>query len=205
DNGNMPRLETDSQKGLVTDVCLKRKIRNYVDLKKEGKPPFAIYMQEKAVLNNQHMLAYEALGIEPSPKKLPKEEEKAREITAWMCENFYDIRTFGAVMTTNVNAGQVRGPMQLTFARSIDPVVPLDVSITRVTITRPEDARVVSGDGDEQGGGKTTEMGRKALVPYGLYRAHGFFVPSFAERSGFDSEDLELFWMALQQMWDVDR
>jgi CRISPR-associated protein Csd2 len=121
-----------------------------------------------------------------------------------MCENFYDVRTFGAVMTTGVNAGQVRGPLQLTFARSIDPIVPLDISITRVAITKEEDTKTVTAEGEE-GSGKTTEMGRKALVPYGLYRGHGFFVPAFAARTGFDSDDLALFWQALQQMWDVDR
>jgi CRISPR-associated protein Csd2 len=121
-----------------------------------------------------------------------------------MCQNFYDIRTFGAVMTTGVNCGQVRGPVQLTFARSIDPVVPMDVTITRVTVTKPEDMQVVV---DEEGAvsGKQTEMGRKAIVPYGLYRTHGFFNPHFAQQTRFSDEDLELFWQALQQMWDFDR
>jgi CRISPR-associated protein Csd2 len=121
----------------------------------------------------------------------------------WMCDNFFDVRTFGAVMSTGVNAGQVRGPVQFTFARSIDPIVPLDVSITRVAITRPEDARTVTAEGEE--GGKRTEMGRKTLVPYGLYRMHGFVVPPFAKRTGFDGEDLAALWEALQLMWDLDR
>jgi CRISPR-associated protein Csd2 len=197
DNGNMPRLDTDSQKGLVTDVCLKRKIRNYVDLKKGGKPPFAIYMQEKAVLNNQHMLAYEALGIEPSPKKLPKEEEKAREITAWMCRNFYDIRTFGAVMTTDVNAGQVRGPVQLGFSQSIDPIVPQEITITRSSVTNARDAD------------KERTMGRKYIVPYGLYRGHGFVSANLAgdekKGTGFSEDDLCLLFDALVNMFEHDR
>src|ERR1051325_8878655 len=123
-----------------------------------------------------------------------------------MCANFYDIRMFGAVMTTGVNCGQVRGPVQLTFARSIDTIMPLDLSITRVAVTRPEDARVlVAEEGGAGRGGKQTEMGRKAIVPYGLYRAYGFFNPHFAARTGADAEDLALFWQALLQMWDVDR
>jgi CRISPR-associated protein Csd2 len=123
-----------------------------------------------------------------------------------MCQNFYDIRMFGAVMTTGVNCGQVRGPIQLTFARSIDPIVQLDLSITRVAITRTEDARVVvAEDGGEATGGKQTEMGRKAVVPYGLYRAYGFFNPYFARQSGADEEDLAVFWDALQRLWDMDR
>ncbi len=121
-----------------------------------------------------------------------------------MCENFYDIRVFGAVMTMGVNCGQVRGPVQLTFARSLDPIVPLDLSITRVAVTRPEDATVAVSD-EGQTTGKQTEMGRKALVPYGLYRAHGFFNPHFARQTGAGDEDLDLFWQALQQMWDHDR
>ena len=197
DNGNMPRLDTDSQKGLVTDVCLKRKIRNYVDLKKEGKPPFAIYMQEKAVLNNQHKLAYEALGVEPQPKKLPKAEEKAREITAWMCKNFFDIRTFGAVMTTDVNAGQVRGPVQLGFSQSIDPIVPQEITITRSSVTNVRDAD------------KERTMGRKYIVPYGLYRGHGFVSANLAgdekKGTGFSEEDLGLLFDALVNMFEHDR
>ncbi len=121
DAGNHPRLEPDTGKGLVTDVCLKRKVRNFVEMIKAGQPPHAIYMQERAVLNHQHRKAYEALGIKVEPKKLPREEGRARELTAWMCANFYDIRAFGAVMTTEVNCGQVRGPIQITFAQSIDP------------------------------------------------------------------------------------
>lgn len=203
DAGNLPRIDPETNQGLVTDVALKRKVRDWVDLARGHEERFKIYVQNKGdALNDLNQRAYTALGIKSTGSKQRREDVESTR--AWMCDNFYDIRTFGAVMTTNVNAGQVRGPLQMTFARSIDPIVPLDISITRVAITRPEDARVVSGDGDEQGG-KTTEMGRKALVPYGLYRGHGFFVPSFAARTGFSAEDLELFWTALQQMWDVDR
>ena len=177
DAGNLPRLDPETNKGLVTDVCLKRKIRNYVALEKENSPGFSIYMQEKSVLNNQHKKAYEALSVEPEAKKLPKEEAKAKELTAWMCKNFFDIRAFGAVMTTEVNAGQVRGPIQLAFASSVDPIVPMEVERT---------------------------MGRKHIVPYGLYRMHGFVSAKLAERTGFSEDDLELLWRALANMLEHD-
>lgn len=131
----MPRLDPETSKGLVTDVCLKRKIRNFIEMSYENEAGYEIYVKEKSVLNLQNKRAYEALGIESEAKKLPKEEAKAREITAWMCKNFFDIRTFGAVMTTEVNSGQVRGPVQLAFAQSIDPIIPLEVSITRMAVT----------------------------------------------------------------------
>jgi CRISPR-associated protein Csd2 len=193
DSGNMPRIEPESQKGLVTDVSLKRKVRNFVDMSKGGAPPHAIYMQERAVLNNLHKKAYEALGVKVEAKKLPKEDAKARELTAWMCGNFYDIRTFGAVMTTDVNCGQVRGPVQMTFGQSIDPIVPQEISITRSSVTNERDAD------------KERTMGRKHIVPYGLYRAHGFISASLAERTGFSEADLTLFWESLQNMLDHDR
>jgi CRISPR-associated protein Csd2 len=197
DNGNMPRFDIDSQKGLVTDVSLKRKVRNYIDLVKGGEPPYAIYMQERAVLNNQHKKAYDALGIKSDSKKLPKDEAKARELTAWMCANFYDIRAFGAVMTTEVNSGQVRGPIQMTFAQSIDPIVPQEISITRSSVTNERDAD------------KERTMGRKYIVPYGLYRSHGFISASLAgdktKGTGFSQEDLDLFFDALGNMFDHDR
>lgn len=193
DAGNMPRLDPETNQGLVTDVCLKRKIRNYVSLEQEGAPGHAIYMQEKSVLNNQHKQAYEALGIESEAKKLPKDEAKARELTAWMCKNFFDVRAFGAVMTTEVNAGQVRGPIQLGFATSIDPVLPLEVSITRMAVTHEKDLE------------KERTMGRKHIVPYGLYRAHGFISAKLAERTGFSEDDLELLWRALGNMFEHDR
>ena len=201
DAGNLPRLDPETNRGLVTDVCMKRKIRNYVNLEKENSAGYAIYMQEKAVLNNQHQKAWEALGIPPDAKeqykKLPKDEAKAREITAWMCGNFFDVRTFGAVMTTGTNAGQVRGPVQLAFATSIDPVVPLEISITRMAVTTEKEAEAQSGD--------NRTMGRKHIIPYGLYRAHGFISAKLAERTGFSSEDLDLFWRALINMFEHDR
>lgn len=197
DAGNLPRLDPETNRGLVTDVCLKRKIRNFVSLDKDDAPGHAIYMQEKAILNHQHRKAYEAIGIKPEDKKLPKDEAKAREITTWMCANFFDIRTFGAVMTTGINAGQVRGPIQMAFATSIDPVVPLEISITRMAVTTEKEAEAQSGD--------NRTMGRKHIIPYGLYRAHGFISAKLAERTGFSNEDLDLFWRALINMFEHDR
>ena len=197
DAGNLPRLDPETNCGLVTDVALKRKIRNFVTLDKDGAPGFAIYMQEKAVLNNQHKKAYDALEIKPEDKKLPKDEAKAREITAWMCANFFDVRTFGAVMTTGVNAGQVRGPVQLAFATSVEPVLPLEISITRMAVTTEKEAEAQSGD--------NRTMGRKHIVPYGLYRAHGFVSAKLAERTGFSDDDLKLVWNALINMFEHDR
>lgn len=201
DAGNLPRLDPETNKGLVTDVCLKRKIRNYVTLDKGDSEGFAIYMQEKAVLNDQHAIGRKAVGLEKETadelKKLPKDEAKARELTAWMCRNFFDIRAFGAVMTTGVNAGQVRGPVQLAFATSIDPVVPIEVSITRMAVTTRKEA-------DEQSGDNRT-MGRKHIIPYGLYRVHGFISAKLAERTGFSDEDLSLLWQSLINMFEHDR
>jgi len=193
DAGNLPRLDPETNQGLVTDVCLKRKIRNYVALEKEDDAGYAIYMQEKSVLNNQHKKAYDALDIKSEPKKLPKDEAKARELTAWMCKNFFDVRTFGAVMTTEVNSGQVRGPVQMAFASSIDPVVPMEVSITRMAVTNERDLE------------KERTMGRKHIIPYGLYRAHGYVSAKLAERTGFTEADLELLWRALINMFEHDR
>lgn len=193
DAGNLPRLDPETNQGLVTDVCLKRKIRNYVALEKDIDAGYAIYMQEKSVLNNQHKKAYDALDIKPEPKKLPKEVEKARALTEWMCKNFFDVRTFGAVMTTEVNSGQVRGPVQMAFASSIDPVVPMEVSITRMAVTNERDLE------------KERTMGRKHIIPYGLYRAHGYISAKLAERTGFSEDDLELLWRALINMFEHDR
>lgn len=193
DAGNLPRLDPETNQGLVTDVCLKRKIRNYVALEKEKDAGYAIYMQEKSVLNNQHKKAYEALKIKPEPKKLPKEPEKSRALTEWMCKNFFDVRTFGAVMTTEVNSGQVRGPVQMAFASSIDPVVPMEISITRMAVTHERDLE------------KERTMGRKHIIPYGLYRAHGYISAKLAERTGFAEGDLELLWRALINMFEHDR
>lgn len=192
DAGNMPRLDPETNQGLVTDVSLKRKIRNYVALEKGSSPGYNIYMQEKSVLNNQHKKAYEALDIKPETKKLPKDQAKARELTAWMCGNFFDVRTFGAVMTTEVNAGQVRGPVQMAFASSIEPIVPMEVSITRMAVTNEKDLE------------KERTMGRKHIVPYGLYRAHGYVSAKLAERTGFSEDDLALLWRALTNMFEHD-
>ena len=193
DSGNMPRLDPETNQGLVTDVALKRKVRNYVALVKEGQAGYGIYMQEKAVLNNIHKKAYDALNIESESKKLPKDEARAREITEWMCKNFFDVRSFGAVMTTEVNAGQVRGPIQFAFASSVDPIVPQEIAITRVAVTNARDAD------------KERTIGRKHIVPYGLYRVHGFISAKLAERSGFSENDLKLFWQALSNLFEHDR
>lgn len=189
----MPRIDPETGLGLVTDVCLKRKVRNYVELAKEGATGYRIYVQEKAVLNQRHQEAYTALSLKAEPKKLPKKAEDARAVTAWMCENFFDIRTFGAVMATEVNCGQVRGPVQLTFARSVEPVVPAEVSITRMAVTNEKDAN------------NERTMGRKFIVPYGLYRAEGFISVPLAEKTGFSDDDLVLLWDALINMFEHDR
>ena len=193
DAGNMPRLDPESSKGLVTDVCLKRKIRNFIETAYENEPGYEIYVKEKSVLNLQNKRAYEALGITPEAKKLPKDEAKAREITAWMCNNFFDIRSFGAVMTTEVNSGQVRGPVQLAFAQSLDPIVPLEISITRMAVTNEKDLE------------KERTMGRKHIVPYALYRVHGFISANLAAKTGFSDKDLQKLWQALQMMFEYDR
>lgn len=192
DAGNMPRLDPESSKGLVTDVCLKRKIRNFIELSCENEAGYEIYVKEKSVLNLQNKRAYEALGVEPEAKKLPKDEAKAREITAWMCKNFFDVRTFGAVMTTEVNSGQVRGAVQLAFAQSIDPIIPLEISITRMAVTNEKDLE------------KERTMGRKYIVPYALYRVHGFVSAKLAEKTGFGDDDLQKLWQALTLMFEHD-
>jgi len=194
DAGNMPRIDPETGNGLVTDVCLKRKIRNYVDIVKEAAPGFDIYVREGAVLNSQHQKAYDTLKIKSESKKLPKEQEEAKKLTAFMCQKFFDIRAFGAVMTTEVNCGQVRGPVQLGFARSIDPIVQQEVTITRMAVTSVKDAER-----------KDREMGRKHIVPYALYRVEGFISANLAQKTtGFSVEDLQLLWEALNNMFDHD-
>jgi len=203
DAGNLPRVDPETMQGLVTDVCLKRKVRNFVDMTVGSDEGMRIYVQNKGVaLNDLHQEAYDNLKIKSTGTKQNREEVEKTQ--SWMCKNFYDVRMFGAVMTTGVNCGQVRGPVQICFARSINQVVPLDVSITRVAITKSEDAKVVETEA-EATGGKRTEMGRKALIPYGLYKTYGFFTPHFAAETSVSENDLELFWSALQNMWDVDR
>jgi CRISPR-associated protein Csd2 len=199
DAGNMPRIDPETNFGLVTDVCLKRKIRNYVLLKHANKAPYRIYVQEKAVLNVYHEEAQKAVGVtgvkeEKKRKGTGDEVEKARQ---WMCANFYDVRTFGAVMSTGVNCGQVTGPVQVAFARSIDAVTPLEISITRMAVATEAEAEKQSGD--------NRTMGRKHIIPYGLYRAEGFISAHFAERTGFSDDDLKLFWEALANMFEHDR
>jgi CRISPR-associated protein Csd2 len=196
DAGNSPRIDPETGNGLVTDVCLKRKIRNFVCLAKPSVPGYDIYVKEKAVLNRQHQRAYDALGLKPDAKGAEKggQIDKAR---AWMCQTFFDIRMFGAVMSTEINCGQVRGPVQLAFARSVDPIAPLEQSITRMAVTTEKEA-------EKQEGGNRT-MGRKEIVPYGLYVAHGFISPHLAEDTGFSQEDLDLLWQALQFMFENDR
>ena len=190
DAGNLPRLDPETSQGLVTDVCLKRKVRNYVEMTREGKNPFEIYVREKAVLNLQHQRAHDAVGEQD------KKADKTRLAREWMCKNFFDVRTFGAVMSTGVNCGQVRGPVQLAFARSIDPIVPLDVSITRMAVATEAEAEKQEGD--------NRTMGRKSIVPYGLYRCHGFVSAPLAAQTGFSDEDLALLWESLTNMFDHD-
>ncbi|MEW6660767.1 MAG: type I-C CRISPR-associated protein Cas7/Csd2 [Thermodesulfobacteriota bacterium] len=203
DAGNLPRVDPETMQGLVTDVCLKRKVRDWVDATRGTEANFKIYVQNKGfALNALHRRAYEDLKIKPTGVKQKRPE--VEQTRAWMCRNFYDIRTFGAVMTTEVNCGQVRGPVQLTFARSVNPIIPLDLSITRVAVTKEQQVEFVETETGMEGG-KVTEMGRKALVPYGLYLGYGFINPHFAEQTGFSQEDLALFWEALTRMWDLDR
>ncbi len=199
DAGNLPRVDPETMQGLVTDVCLKRKVRDWVSLSRGTEERMKIYVEHRGILNQQHERAYTAIGKKSTGSK--QDRETINEARDWMCANFFDVRTFGAVMTTGVNCGQVQGPVQLTFARSVDPIIPLDLSITRVAVTRPEDTEV-----DEEGkGGKVTEMGRKAIVPYGLYVGYGFFTPFYAKDTGMNKEDLAVFWEALQHMWEIDR
>ncbi|TXT45510.1 MAG: CRISPR-associated protein [Spirochaetes bacterium] len=198
DAGNLPRIDAETGNGLVTDVCLKRKVRNYIGLLKNEQPPYEIYVKEKAILNNQNARAYQALGIDLSKDDgKRKGGDKVDEARVWMCKNFYDIRAFGAVMSIAINCGQVRGPIQITFARSVDQVIASEHSITRMAVATEAEA--------EKQGGDNRTMGRKFTVPYGLYRAHGFVSAPLAKQTGFSQEDLELFWEALQNMFDNDR
>lgn len=193
DAGNLPRFDPETGYGLVTDVCLKRKIRNHVSILMDGKPGYNIYIQEKAVLNETNKLAYKEYNLEPQKKKLPKKEEDAKKVTGWMCSNFFDVRAFGAVMTTEVNCGQVRGPVQLAFAKSVEPIFSQEISITRMAVTNIKDLE------------KERTMGRKHIVPYGLYMAKGFISAPLAAKTGFSDEDLQLLWNALSNMFEHDR
>ena len=200
DAGNMPRIDPETGYGLVTDVCLKRKIRNYVETVKEDEKGYGIYIREDVPLNRSDNKAFEYLGMDgKNTKDLKKKDPDADiKIRDFMCQNFYDIRTFGAVMTTfvkaSLNCGQVRGPVQIGFARSIDPIISQEVTITRVAITTEEDAAK-----------KSTEMGRKNIVPYALYRAEGYISANLARKvTGFSEEDLELLWDAIINMFEHD-
>jgi CRISPR-associated protein Csd2 len=201
DAGNSPRVDPETGLGLVSDVCLKRKIRNFVSLSKidpqTGAPEqgYDIYIKEKAVLNLQHKRAYEAKKLKLDAKGM----EKAGQISkaqAWMCQTFFDVRMFGAVMSTDINCGQVRGPVQLAFSRSVDPIMPLEQAITRMAVTTERESEAQAGD--------NRTMGRKAIVPYGLYVAHGFISPHLAADTGFSTRDLELLWQALINMFEHD-
>ncbi len=193
DAGNMPRVDPETSHGLVTDVCLKRKIRNYVELSKRCESPYEIYVREKAILTNTQKRAHQAVQDESAGDK-SKQISLARR---WMCDNFYDVRTFGAVMALKENnCGQVRGPVQLNFGRSIEQILPLEVTITRMAVATEREAESQSGD--------NRTMGRKHIVPYGLYRTEGYVSAPLAAQTGFSDPDLELLWEALVNMFDHD-
>ena len=200
DAGNLPRVDAETGRGLVTDVCLKRKVRNYVGIARGEAPPYEIYVKEKAILNKQNERAYIGIGAADllnGDDKKRKGGDKVDDARKWMCANFFDVRAFGAVMSTGINCGQVRGPVQLTFGRSVDPIVSLEHSITRMAVDTESEAETQGGD--------NRTMGRKFTVPYGLYVAHGFVSAHLAAQTGFSEEDLQLFWEALVNMFDHDR
>ncbi len=209
DAGNLPRIDPETSHGLVSDVSLKRKIRNYTELAKGDQPGYRIYVQEGAILNQRHREAYKAVRkddpkVDKDPKLNPKDEDEARAVTRFMCDNFFDVRAFGAVMSTGINAGQVRGPVQVTFASSLEKILPLEISITRMAATTEKE----KADRDKDGGDERTEnrtMGRKHIVPYGLYRAHIFINAKLAERTGFGEKDLAHLFEALKVMFEHDR
>ena len=196
DAGNLPRIDAETGEGLVTDVCIKRKVRNYVQVSKrteEGQEEgYDIFIKEKAILNNEIDKAHDDADV-----KAAKDKDKTAAARKFMCKNYYDIRTFGAVMSTGKNAGQVRGPIQITFARSADPIATAEHSITRVAVATPKEA--------ENQKGENHTMGRKATIPYGLYVCHGFISANLAKQTGFSEEDLKLFFEALKNMFDIDR
>lgn len=212
DAGNMPRLDPETNQGLVSDVCLKRKVRNYTELASNGDAGRAIYVRESAILNDQHRKAYRAVrpdakNIDTEKKLSPQSDAEAEAVRNWMCANFFDVRTFGAVMSTGINCGQVRGPVQLSFARSIEPIVPLEISITRMAATSEKEKKDRDKGDDAEGDDRRDNrtMGRKHIVPYGLYRAHGFISAKLAERTGFSEGDLDFFFEAVENMFEHDR
>jgi len=191
DGGNLPRIDPETGHGITTDVCLKRKVRNYVEIVHGDRPPNNIYIKEKAILTERRERAY------ASVEKVKDKSEKVSKAREWMCKNFFDVRTFGAVMSTKENnCGQVRGPVQFSFSRSVDPVVPLEATITRMAVETAGEAKKQEGD--------NRTMGRKAYIPYGLYRAHGFISAPLARQTEFSEEDLELLWQALLNMFEHD-
>jgi len=203
DAGNMPRLDPETNQGLVTDVCLKRKIRNYVEIAKRGLSPYEIYIREKAILNLTHERAHKECEKESGSeekadaKKRKGSGEDVEKARKWMCTNFYDVRTFGAVMSTgDKKCGQVRGPIQINFARSIDPIVPMEISITRMCVATEKEAEAQSGD--------NRTMGRKHIVPYGVYRTEGYISAHLAGQTGFSEDDLNLIWESLINMFEHD-
>lgn len=211
DAGNLPRLDPETNRGLVTDVCLKRKVRNFIQLAHAGEERYGVYVQEGAILNEQHRKAYVAVRPDDAKAKTdaklsPKDNAEENAVRKFMCDNFFDVRTFGAVMGTSINCGQVRGPVQFNFAQSIDPVLPLEISITRMAATTEKDAGKNKGEeaeADKRRDNRT--MGRKHIIPYGLYRAHGYVSAHLAKETGFNQDDLESLWTALENMFDHDR
>jgi len=209
DAGNMPRLDPETNHGLVSDVCLKRKVRNYVEFAKDGKAGFNIYVQEGSVLNEKHREAYKALRpdntkVAKEAKLNPQNDDEAKKLRDFMCQNFFDVRTFGAVMSTGINCGQVRGPIQMSFAQSIEPIVPMEISITRMAATSEKEKKErLEGDDNERTENRT--MGRKHIVPYGLYQAHGFVSAKLSERTSFSETDLHLLFEAVENMFEHDR
>jgi len=199
DAGNMPRIDPETNFGIVTDVCLKRKVRNYVDMKFNNKSPNRIYIREKSILNNIHKEAYDANGIKLSDSDDKKRKGSGDEIEIvrkWMCDNFFDVRTFGAVMSTGINCGQVRGPVQINFGKSVEPILPLEITITRMAVATEDEAKKQQGD--------NRTMGRKNVVPYALYRTEGYISAFLANQTGFSEDDLNLFWEALLNMFEHD-